>query len=60
MEAASTYAKIMIETLLNVHALTNMYRSSGNDEYRDGAARWMPALEEQLKSLKRELERRTP
>jgi hypothetical protein len=55
MEQGSTHAKIMIEILLNVHALTNMYRSSKDEEYRKSAAQWIPALESQFGSLKYEL-----
>lgn len=54
-EQGSTYAKIMIETLLHVHALTNMHRASDDDEYRKKAAAWLPDLERQLQWLKREL-----
>lgn len=60
MEYASTYAKTMIETLLNVHALASMHRSSGDDHYRETAAGWLPSLENQWASLKRELERPSP
>lgn len=60
METASTYAKTLIETLLNVHALACMHRSSGDDHYRETAAKWLPSLESQLSALKRELERPTP
>lgn len=55
VELGSTYAKSMIETLLNVYALTNLHRASGNEEHRKAAAGWLPALENQLASLKREL-----
>jgi hypothetical protein len=55
MEVASQYTKQMIETLLNVHALTNMHRSSENDEYLKSAARWLPTLEWQFKLIKDEL-----
>lgn len=54
-ELASTYAKTMIETLMNVHALACMHRASGNDEHRRSAANWLPALEHQLSALRREL-----
>lgn len=57
MEMVSTHAKIMIETLLSVHALANMLRASGNDEYRKTAAGWLPSLEWQMTCLKRELTR---
>lgn len=59
MEMASTHARIMIETLLSVHALANMLRASGDDEYRKTAAGWLPGLEWQLACLKRELAPRT-
>lgn len=51
-ELGSTHAQEMIKTLLNVHALTNMHRSSGNDEYRKTAAEWLPTLDWQLKALR--------
>jgi hypothetical protein len=57
MELGSTYSKLMIETLLSVHALTNMHRSSGNEEYRKTAAGWLPSLKENLKSLEDALTR---
>lgn len=57
MEMASTHAKLLIETLLNVHALTNMHRWCENDEYRRSAAGWLPTLERGFADLKRELER---
>ncbi len=50
-ELGSIYAQEMIKTLLNVHALTNMHRSSGDDEYRKSAAGWLPALDRQLAAL---------
>lgn len=55
MEMGSTYAKIMIEQLLNVLALTSMHRSSGNEEHQRAAADWMPQIERTFNSLKREL-----
>lgn len=54
-ELASTYAKTMIEALLNVHALACMHRASGNDEHRRSAADWLPSLDQQLSALRREL-----
>ena len=56
MELASVHAKLMIDTLLSVHALTNMHRSSENDHYRRTAANWIPTLERQLAALKDALE----
>ena len=55
MEMGSTFSKLLIEQLLNVHGLTNMHRSSGNEEYRKTAADWLPQLETNLAALKREL-----
>lgn len=55
MEYASTYTKTMIDTLLMIHALTNMHRSSDNEEYRTSAAAWLPTLERQLVMIRREL-----
>lgn len=60
MEQASIYAKGLIETLLNVHALTNMHRASGNDEFRRAASDWLPSLEDQFKSLRRALTKDSP
>lgn len=54
-EIASTYARSLMEILLNVHALTNMHRASGDDEYRKAAAMWIPNLESTMRSLIREL-----
>lgn len=56
-EVASTFAQEMIKSLLSVHALTNMHRVSGDDEYRKTAAGWLPALESQFAALKRELQK---
>ena len=55
MEKASIHAKNLINMLLNVHALTNMHRSSLNNEYRKMAAEWLPQIELSFKDLKREL-----
>ena len=55
LEQASTYAKTLIETLVSVHALACMYRSSGHPEYANSAARWIPSLESQFASLTSEL-----
>lgn len=55
MEFASAVTRNMIETLLHVHALTNMHRASENDQYRETAAGWLPSLDAQLSILKREL-----
>lgn len=60
MEMGSTYAKLMIETLLNVHGLCNMHRSSDNDEHRKVAAQWIPTLDDLYASLKRELTKAAP
>lgn len=54
-EMASTYAALMISDLLHLHALANMHRASGRDEYRTAAADWLPALERHLANLKRDL-----
>lgn len=59
LEMASVFAKGLIETLLNVHALANMARASDNPriaaEFMSGAADWLPSIESQVASLKREL-----
>lgn len=51
-EMASTHARLMIEALLNVHALANMHRGSGDDEYRKTAAGWLDQLERELSNLR--------
>ena len=56
MELVSTAAQSAIEMLLNIHALANMNRASGNKEYLDTAAAWLPRLETQMRTLRRELE----
>lgn len=56
LELGSTYVRLMIEQLLHVHALTNMYRSSDNKQYLKTAADWLPSLESLMKDLRRELE----
>ena len=55
LEFASILTQQMIEMLLNVHALTNMHRSSNNEEYRQTAAEWLPRMRRQLDALEREL-----
>lgn len=57
METASTQAKALIDALLHVYALTCMHRSSGDDEHRKSAAKWLPILEAGMASLKRELQK---
>jgi hypothetical protein len=51
----------MIETLLNVHALSNMARGSNNPnerrQYMKTASGWLPSLERQMNDLKYWLER---
>lgn len=54
----ATYSRSLIEMLLNVHALANMYRATNDDEYRKSAAAWIPALESQLASLREELNKK--
>ncbi len=56
MEQVSTFARAAIENLLNVHALANMHRSSLDRYYLITAAEWLPRLEENIASIKRELE----
>lgn len=55
MEMGSIYTQLMIEQLLKVHALTNMHRSSDNDQYRKSAANWLPSLKNLMVDLEREL-----
>ena len=58
MEQVSTYARGAIDMLLSVHALACMSRSGGrvDKETLEAAARWMPQLESQIESMKREFE----
>jgi hypothetical protein len=56
-ETASIFARIAIENLLHVHALTNMWRASDNDYYRKGALDWIEHIENHVASIRRELER---
>lgn len=57
-ETVSTYAKIAIEQLLNVHALACMARSSDNAEYMKSAADWLPSIEATIKNMRAELDGR--
>ena len=52
---SSTYAAVLIDSLLQVHALANMHKSSGDPEYLKTAQGWLPQIEYTLASLKREL-----
>lgn len=56
-EVASILIQEMIKSLLCAHALANMHRASGNEEYRKAAAEWLPTLEGHLHSIRRELTR---
>lgn len=56
METVSTFAKVAIEQLLNVHALACMARASGNAEHMKSAAEWLPRIEETIRSMRRELD----
>jgi hypothetical protein len=58
VETVSTFAKIAIEQLLNVHALACMARASGRTEHMDRAAEWLPKIEETMASMRREIEAR--
>jgi uncharacterized protein YyaL (SSP411 family) len=51
----SIYSKILIDNLLHVYALTNMYGATGNEEYRKSASGWISNIERTFDSLKREL-----
>lgn len=59
-EVVSTYAKCLIETLLNVHGLANMARGATTPnlqkEYMSTAAKWLPTLETQMNELRHWLE----
>jgi len=57
-ETVSTYAEVLIQKLLHVHALASMARSSGNSEYMDKAADWLPSIDDALKSMRAEIEQR--
>jgi hypothetical protein len=57
VEQISTYSRSMIEMLLAVHACANMNRSSGDIEYLQTAAGWMPNIESTIRSMRREFER---
>ncbi len=54
-EVASIHARGLIETLLHVHALTNMHRATENDDHRKTAAAWLPTLESQFAALREAL-----
>ncbi len=57
-ELASTHAKLAIEALLSVYALTNMHRASGNDTYRKTALKWFKKIEEHIAAAKADLEQK--
>lgn len=59
-EQASTVAKAMIETLMNLHALACMYRASGDTSYHEGAANWLPYLRSLMRSLEDEFKTSHP
>ena len=54
-EQGSYSARNMIDMLLHVHALCNMHRASGNNEYRKTAAGWIESLESEFSFLKHSL-----
>jgi len=56
-EMASTHAKLAIEALLSVHALANMHRASGNEEYRKTALDWFKRIEQHVEAAKLDLKR---
>lgn len=61
-ELVSTYARILIEELLSVHALSNMARSASQAarrEHMKSAADWLPKLEENVRQLRWAIERET-
>lgn len=53
---STTYAPIIIENLLNVIALANMYKISCRRETRQAALDWLPQIERLVSLLRRELE----
>ncbi len=59
-ELASTHAKLAIEALLSVHALANMHRASGNDDYRKTALEWFKKIEQHVAAAKADLQHKEP
>lgn len=55
MEMTSTHTRLLIEVLLSVHALSNMYRSSENKEYMRSAAEWLPRIHNLVDNIEHEL-----
>lgn len=53
---SSTYAPILVEYLLSVIALSNMYKINCRRETRQEALNWMPVIERLVSSLRSELE----
>lgn len=56
-EDVSTYARNLIENLLAMHALANMYRASNDREYLGAAGRWMPHVDRNVENLRAEFAR---
>ena len=51
-----TYARVMIEQLLSLHAQAHLYKGSeGHPTYLEGMKNWIPYLEHSLDGIKREL-----
>lgn len=53
---ATTYAPMIVQDLLNVIALANMYKINCRKETRECALDWMPQIESCVAFLRRELE----
>lgn len=54
-EVATIYIKAMINEMLSMYALMNMYKSSGNKEYFKSAEKWIPFIDSTFTSLRDEM-----
>lgn len=52
---AESRARIMIEQLLNVHALASYYRANGNVGHLATARGWLPIIKDTFKALEEDL-----
>lgn len=55
LEMVPAQVQGLIENLLNVHALANMYRANNHPTHAKGAMQWLPVLERQFRSLRESL-----
>lgn len=53
------YARNAIDMLLHVYALACMTRGSGNTEHLTIAANWLPAIEQEVRNIRRDIEEHT-